>query len=96
MLFYIYILKSTITSLGTVTNCLNPTEEYFYLSEEKTAHRLKLTDDSEKSINLETVPFDNTIVASATTQIGEIIVPGSTNVLGPICTKKIEFCLWIR
>ena len=88
MLIYIFFKKSNIESLGTVTNCLNPTEEYFYLSEEKTVHRLKLTDDSEESINLETVSFNNTIVASATTQIGEIIVPGSTNFLGPIGAKK--------
>ena len=65
-----------------MTNCLYPSEEFFYLAEEKTIHRLKITDGNiaEKS----TTTFNNTIVSAATTEIGEIIVKGFTNCFGPI------------
>ena len=77
-------LKANIISLGTVTNCLNPSEEYFYLTEEKTVHRLKIHDeddinDSKPIFSLETLSLENTIVSSDRTKSGEIIVKGFTN-----------------
>ena len=69
-----------------MTNCLNPSEEYFYLTEEKAIHRLKIHDgDDSNDLNatqvysLETVPLNSTIVSSDRTKIGEIIGKGFTN-----------------
>ena len=79
-------LKANIISLGTVTNCLNPSEEYFYLTEEKTVHRLKIHDEDDINdsnvtpiFSLKTVSLENAIVSSDRTKSGEIIVKGFTN-----------------
>ena len=79
-------LKANIISLGTVTNCLNPSEEYFYLTEEKTVHRLKIHDEDDINdsnltpiFSLETKSLENAIVSSDRTKSGEIIVKGFKN-----------------